>query len=117
MTSLRTLGILVLTISFLSSCSNEKIVKEYISIDKPPLKLERNVRPKAREISFKVITDKNQSEIFDSMVQKNELPVLICLSPKDYQNLSINVQNNENYILDLQRKIKAYQEYYEKPKK
>lgn len=96
-----------------TSCSPQKeiIVQD---IQKPKLNLENPKAPNKSSVKFHVITDNNIESKMQSQIDKNNLPVFICLTPKDYQTLSVNVQKNENYILQLQRVISSYREYYEK---
>lgn len=117
MTLLKTLGTIAVC-SIIASCTPAP-EKTYVPVNKPPLNLEVTPQSKTNAPYFHVVTDRNYSEKFLQIKKTNNLPVLVCITSKDYEDFSKTVLDNELYIRELQRIIQSYKNYYEEsaPKK
>jgi len=104
-------SLVVIPLLFVTACSyfhTDKVdVTPVVQLNLPdptPLTLD--------PVSFRVITDKTQKEVFHSLPEK----FLIGLTAQQYQNLSINTQKLQNYVVEQKLILDSYRSYYEKTK-
>lgn len=82
--------VLVLSLGCVFGCSTQSQIQN----ERPPL-----VLPKSPEVKMRPV----QWEIKNSM---------ICLSPEQYSNLSLNTDDIKNFIIIQNKIIEIYKEYY-----
>lgn len=82
--------VLVLSLGCVFGCSTQSQIQN----EKPPL-----VLPKSPEVKMRPV----QWEIKNSM---------ICLSPEQYSNLSLNTDDIKNFIIIQNKIIEIYKDYY-----
>ena len=87
---IKTLLFLILLVPVCLGCSTQS----HIQNERPPL-----VLPKSPEVKMRPV----QWEIKNSM---------ICLSPEQYSNLSLNTDDIKNFIIIQNKIIKIYKDYY-----
>lgn len=87
---IKTLVFLILLVPVCLGCSTQS----HIQTEKPPL-----VLPKSPEVKMRPV----QWEIKNSM---------ICLSPEQYSNLSLNTDDIKNFIIIQNKIIEIYKDYY-----
>jgi hypothetical protein len=118
---LKSWKILLLSLPFLSNCSifsseplpppepkvivETKFVKTNIPLQPRPKPLKMN------NLEWYVVTEDNMDTFFQNLKKKqNEVVVFFAITPKGYENLSINVSDIKRYIIQQKEII----EYYEK---
>lgn len=87
---IKTLLFLILFVPVCLGCSTQSQIQN----ERPPL-----VLPKSPEVKMRPV----QWEIKNSM---------ICLSPEQYSNLSLNTDDIKNFIIIQNKIIKIYKDYY-----
>lgn len=87
---IKTLLFLILFVPVCLGCSTQS----HIQNERPPLML-----PESPEVKMRPV----QWEIKNSM---------ICLSPEQYSNLSLNTDDIKNFIIIQNKIIKIYKDYY-----
>lgn len=87
---IKTLLFLILFVPVCLGCSTQS----QIQTERPPL-----VLPESPEVKMRPV----QWEIKNSM---------ICLSPEQYSNLSLNTDDIKNFIIIQNKIIKIYKDYY-----
>jgi hypothetical protein len=106
--------VLILTLLIVSGCvSNSPNKVEKVYIEKPALDLDIPETPKINEVSFTVLTSNNSNSKFLELTDSGKLPTLICVTPKNYENISLNTQALENHIKELEKIVIEYKKYYE----
>lgn len=88
---IKTLLFLILFVPVCLGCSTQSPIQN----ERPPL-----VLPKSPEVKMRPV----QWEIKNSM---------ICLSPEQYSNLSLNTDDIKNFIIIQNKIIKIYKDYYD----
>lgn len=88
---IKTLLFLILLVPVCLGCSTQSPIQN----ERPPL-----VLPKSPEVKMRPV----QWEIKNSM---------ICLSPEQYSNLSLNTDDIKNFIIIQNKIIKIYKDYYD----
>ena len=117
---LKSWKILLLCLPFLNSCSifssekptpepkiivETKLVKQEIPLQQRPKPLVMS------ELSWYVVTEDNIDTFFTELKKEQSgVIVFFAITPKDYENLSINVSDIRRYIIQQKEII----EYYEK---
>lgn len=87
---IKTLVFLILFVPVCLGCSTQSQIQN----ERPPL-----VLPKSPEVKMRPV----QWEIKNSM---------ICLSPEQYSNLSLNTDDIKNFIIIQNKIIEIYKDYY-----
>jgi hypothetical protein len=107
------LTLLTLTIG-LSACSTTPRTVEYTPkpIDRPELILPDATVLDLRELDFIVITPENVDEEFGKLSVDGEPVVLIALTAKQYETLSLNIADLLELISQQKAIIMAYEDYY-----
>ena len=99
---------------FLTNCSGvkqlsifkEEVKRQDLNLDKPsPLVLER--------IKWHIITSENADEVFKKLEADGIDPVLFGLTDKDFEMLSKNFANIRNQLMQTNKLLDQYKEYYE----
>lgn len=101
---LKNVFILILSVSFLGACTNT-IRTHSLNQDRVSLELERP-SPLNLQTNIKWIYSED----------KNEHP-LVCLTPTDYEKMSMNLLKIKNYTSEQNQVINSYKSYYEKANK
>ena len=99
---------------FLTNCSGvkqlsifkEEVKRQDLNLDKPsPLVLER--------IKWHIITSENADEVFKKLEADGIDPVLFGLTDKDFEMLSKNFAKIRNQLMQTNKLLDQYKEYYE----
>ena len=105
--------LLILT-TLLTSCAGVKtleifkkeVPREKLNLDKPtPLQME--------EIYWHIITSENAEEVFAKLEKDGIDPVLFGLTDKDFEMLSKNFAKIRNQLMQTNKLLDQYKEYYE----
>ena len=104
---------LILTI-LLTSCAGVKtleifkqeVPREKLNLEKPtPLEMEK--------IHWHIITSENAEEVFKKLEADGIDPVLFGLTDKDFEMLSKNFAKIRNQLMQTNKLLDQYKEYYE----
>lgn len=117
---LKSWKILLLSLPFLSNCSvfssdplppEPKVIVETKFI-KTNIPLQSRPKPlKMSKVEWYVVTEDNVDTFFNELKKEQSgVIVFFAITPKDYENLSINVSDIRRYIIQQKEII----EYYEK---
>jgi hypothetical protein len=102
----------ILLILLLSACGfNEKVVTAEVVQGERPVVSRATMPPKPQisNLEFRVVTDENLKEYIAYLNGIQGDFVFFALTPKDYENLSLNISD----ILRYQKSLKAIIRYYE----
>ena len=104
---------LILT-TFLTSCSSvkelsifkEEVPRAKLNLDKPtPVEMEK--------IHWHIITSENAEEVFKKLEADGIDPVLWGLTDKDFELLAKNFAQIRNKMIETNKILEKYKEYYE----
>ena len=104
---------LILT-TLLTSCAGVKsleifkqeVPREKLNLEKPtPLEMEK--------IHWHIITSENADEVFKKLEADGIDPVLFGLTDKDFEMLSKNFAKIRNQLMQTNKLLDQYKEYYE----
>ena len=104
----------LILITFLTSCSGVKqleifkqeVPREKLNLEKPtPLEMEK--------IHWHIITSANAEEVFKKLEADGIDPVLFGLTDKDFEMLSKNFAKIRNQLMQTNKLLDQYKEYYE----
>lgn len=70
-----------------------------------------------RDVRWVIITKENYDAIFEQMQREGKDLVLFGLSDNDYENLSINMLELQNYIIINSKILEEYKKFYENSNK
>ena len=112
--------ILLLSLPFLSNCSifssdplppEPKVIVETKFI-KTNIPLQPRPKPlKMNNLEWYVVTEDNVDTFFEELKkEQNGVIVFFAITPKDYENLSINVSDIRRYIIQQKEIIEYYEE-------
>lgn len=79
--------------------------------DKVPLILPEVDVYKSRPVKWLIVTPDNYQEVLTKLKNKGSV-ALFALTPKDYENASLNTRDTFKLVRQLQNIIDAYQKYY-----
>jgi len=103
----------LLSLSLISCSSVKPIDVNTVQIERTPLNLAAPAAILAKPVNFVIITPENTDKVFSDLKSNKYSLVLFGLTDDSYENLSVNVAELLNYIIEEQNIIKAYKEYYE----
>ena len=104
----------LILITLLTSCSGVKqleifkqeVPREKLNLEKPtPLEMEK--------IHWHIITSANAEEVFKKLEADGIDPVLFGLTDKDFEMLSKNFAKIRNQLMQTNKLLDQYKEYYE----
>ena len=104
----------LILITFLTSCSGVKqleifkkeVPREKLNLEKPtPLEMEK--------IHWHIITSENAEEVFKKLEADGSDPLLFGLTDKDFEMLSKNFAKIRNQLMQTNKLLDQYKEYYE----
>ena len=104
----------LILITLLTSCSGVKqleifkqeVPREKLNLEKPtPLEMEK--------IHWHIITSENAEEVFKKLEADGIDPVLFGLTDKDFEMLSKNFAKIRNQLMQTNKLLDQYKEYYE----
>ena len=104
---------LILT-TFLTSCSSVKelsIFKE--EVPRAKLNLEKPTPLEMEKIHWHIITSENAEEVFKKLEAEGIDPVLWGLTDKDFELLAKNFAQIRNKMIETNKILEKYKEYYE----
>lgn len=107
--------ILTAVLLFVAACgakAPEPIKISTSPVERPELVLPEADPVKLRDVNWVVITDENYETVFKELADSGENIVLIGLTDKGYQNLSLNLNDLRTYIQQQNAIILAYRNYY-----
>ena len=108
----------LILITFLTSCSSvkelsifkEEVPRAKLNLDKPtPVEMEK--------IHWHIITSENAEEVFKKLEAEGIDPVLWGLTDKDFELLAKNFAQIRNKMIETNKILEKYKEYYETEEK
>ena len=108
----------LMLVLFLSGCSSvkelsifkEEVPRAKLNLDKPtPLEMEK--------IHWHIITSENAEEVFKKLEAEGIDPVLWGLTDKDFELLAKNFAQIRNKMIETNKILEKYKEYYETEEK
>lgn len=113
----RIISVLICSLA-LSGCATLKkeLVVRTKPVEKPKLDIIMPQPVKMQPMQWVVITDKNYSDVIETVKDPNGLVFLVALDETSYKNLALNNANILRFIREQKSVIAAYKQYYEKPK-
>lgn len=111
-------SILLITSLIIFGCATKPDVVQPLQVINKPLERGRLNIPdpqplKLRPFEFITITPDNVKEVWKELKKKNLKPVIIGVTTDDYENLSKNIKDIEQFYLLQFEIIKQYKNYYE----
>ena len=104
----------LILVLFLSGCSSVKelsIFKE--EVPRAKLNLEKPTPLQMEKIHWHIITSENAEEVFKKLEADGIDPVLFGLTDKDFEMLSKNFAKIRNQLMQTNKLLDQYKEYYE----
>ena len=104
----------LILITCLTSCSGVKqlsIFKE--EVPRAKLNLEKPTPLEMEKIQWHIITSENAEEVFKKLEAEGIDPVLFGLTDKDFEMLSKNFAKIRNQLMQTNKLLDQYKEYYE----
>jgi hypothetical protein len=103
--------------SLLSACSSTQPLTVFSKpVERLPLEAPFPEPVTMDSVRWIVVTPDNAEEVFAEMISRRQHTVVIGLSAKDYEHLSINLEKMQGHLLMLRKTLETYKDYYE-PKK
>ena len=115
--SIQNVLLLLILTTLLTSCAGVKtleifkqeVPREKLNLEKPtPLEMEK--------IHWHIITSENADEVFKKLEADGIDPVLFGLTDKDFEMLSKNFAKIRNQLMQTNKLLDQYKEYYESEK-
>ena len=112
--SIQNVLLLLILTTLLTSCAGVKtleifkqeVPREKLNLEKPtPLEMEK--------IHWHIITSENADEVFAKLEKDGIDPVLFGLTDKDFEMLSKNFAKIRNQLMQTNKLLDQYKEYYE----
>ena len=112
--SIQNVLLLLILTTLLTSCAGVKtleifkqeVPREKLNLEKPtPLEMEK--------IHWHIITSENADEVFKKLEAYGIDPVLFGLTDKDFEMLSKNFAKIRNQLMQTNKLLDQYKEYYE----
>ncbi len=99
----------------ISGCSSDRSVIDIITtpLERQPLAIEEPAPLELFPVEWKLITEDNKDEVFESLRDRTIDPVLFGLTDVQYEMLSINLIKIREYMLKQRLILQQYKEYYE----
>ena len=116
--SIQNVLLLLILTTLLTSCAGVKtleifkqeVPREKLNLEKPtPLEMEK--------IHWHIITSENAKEVFKKLEADGIDPVLFGLTDKDFEMLSKNFAKIRNQLMQTNKLLDQYKEYYEAEEK
>ena len=92
-----------------AGCSPTRSTQAVVTVEKPPLVVPDVDNIKLRDVEWHVIGKDNPGAAF----AKTKSNSLFAITPKGYENLSLNTAQMTRTIRQLQAQVKAYKDYYQ----
>ena len=106
--------LLILSIS-LTSCAGVKTLEIFKKeVPREKLNLEKPTPLEMEEIYWHIITSENAEEVFAKLEKDGIDPVLFGLTDKDFEMLAKNFAQIRNKLMQTNKLLDQYKEYYEK---
>ena len=104
---------LILSIS-LTSCAGVKTLEIFKKeVPREKLNLEKPTPLEMEEIYWHIITSENAEEVFAKLEKDGIDPVLFGLTDKDFEMLAKNFAQIRNKLMQTNKLLDQYKEYYE----
>ena len=105
--------LLILSIS-LTSCAGVKTLEIFKKeVPREKLNLEKPTPLEMEEIYWHIITSENAEEVFAKLEKDGIDPVLFGLTDKDFEMLAKNFAQIRNKLMQTNKLLDQYKEYYE----
>lgn len=103
-----------LTLAFVSGCggATKTITVAAAPVERPALTVQRPDALRTREVKWVVITPENVDAVMADLIANGNEQVLISLTAKGYENLSLNITELRAYIEQQNEVIASYDRYY-----
>jgi hypothetical protein len=113
MVTMKKLCMMIALTTLISACSfkEHKIICD--EVERVKLELTNPKHLTLNDVKFHVITEENVYNLFQSLKESNQQPVLYALTEDGYKSLSLNVNEMKRYILESKLILHKYREYYE----
>ena len=109
--------LLILT-TLLTSCAGVKTLEIFKKeVPREKLNLEKPTPLQMEEIYWHIITSENADEVFKKLEADGIDPVLFGLTDKDFEMLSKNFAKIRNQLMQTNKLLDQYKEYYEAEEK
>ena len=108
-------AVLIGAISF-TGCSEKQIEIKSTPEERVKLNLTEPRKLVLKPVTYYVLTEKNKESVFKQLELENKDKVIIGLSDDDFQKMSENLIQIQNYIIQQRFIIKSYKDYYESTK-
>ena len=106
--------LLILT-TLLTSCAGVKTLEIFKQeVPREKLNLEKPTPLEMEEIYWHIITSENAEEVFAKLEKDGIDPVLFGLTDKDFEMLAKNFAQIRNKLMQTNKLLDQYKEYYEK---
>ena len=99
---------------FLSGCGGVKQLEIFKQeVPRAKLNLEKPTPLEMEKIHWHIITSENAEEVFKKLEAEGIDPVLFGLTDKDFEMLSKNFAKIRNQLMQTNKLLDQYKEYYE----
>ena len=106
--------LLILT-TLLTSCAGVKTLEIFKQeVPREKLNLEKPTPLEMEEIYWHIVTSENADEVFAKLEKDGIDPVLFGLTDKDFEMLAKNFAQIRNKLMQTNKLLDQYKEYYEK---
>ena len=104
----------LILITFLTSCSAVKTLEIFKEeVPRAKLNLEKPTPVEMEKIHWHIITSENAEEVFKKLEAEGIDPVLWGLTDKDFELLAKNFAQIRNKMIETNKILEKYKEYYE----
>ena len=104
----------LILITFLTSCSAVKTLEIFKEeVPRAKLNLEKPTPVEMEKIHWHIITSENAEEVFKKLEADGIDPVLWGLTDKDFELLAKNFAQIRNKMVETNKILEKYKEYYE----
>lgn len=113
--NLKNLSIAIVFLLGISACSLKKEHRVICDqIDGVKLELPDPKPINMYDVKFFVVTRDNVNELFNMLEESGNEPVFFALTGDGYKALSLNMYEIRRYVLETDKVLFLYREYYEK---
>ena len=100
--------------TFLTNCAGVKVLEVFKKeVPRAQLNLEKPTPLQIEQLHWIIITSENAEEVFKKLEADGIDPVLFGLTDKDFEMLSKNFAKIRNQLMQTNKLLDQYKEYYE----
>ena len=112
--SIQNVLLLLILTTLLTSCAGVKTLEIFKQeVQREKLNLEKPTPLEMEKIHWHIITSENADEVFKKLEADGIDPVLFGLTDKDFEMLSKNFAKIRNQLMQTNKLLDQYKEYYE----